>query len=131
MPGFVGRNIGFTWNGQPIAGLREKGIARAGEPINVTSDENDGVRELLANVAAESTVDISLSGVTKDEVLALAWHTGQLTGTFVITYPNGTVLSGTAFLASYNDTGPYNDATTFDATLQSSGPVDYEPSTGS
>jgi predicted secreted protein len=45
--------------------------------------------------------------------------------TATITYPDGGVLSGTFFLASYTDTGAYHDATTFQAELQSSGPVSY------
>lgn len=116
--GFPGRSIQFKWNGAAIKGIREKGITCNGEAINVTSDEDGGWRTLL-DVSAEDSVDISLSGVTKDEVLAKAYFQGQRTGTATLTYPNGRVIEGTFFLSSYAETGPYNNATTFTATLQS------------
>gem|GEM_PF-3682251 len=51
-----------------------------------------------------------------------AWFNGDRSQTAVITYPDGGVLSGTFFLA-----GAYNDATTFQAEPQSSGPVTSTP----
>ena len=55
MPGFVGRKIIFTWGGQQIDGVREKSAALNGEPIDVTADESDGWRELLAKSGLEIT----------------------------------------------------------------------------
>lgn len=118
--GFAGRAVTFTWNGQTIKGVREKGITLNGEAINVTSDEDSGWRTLL-EVSAEDSIDVSLSGVTKDDILANAYFTGQRTGTGILTYPNGRVISATFYLANYAETGPYNNATTFTATLQSTG----------
>lgn len=124
--GTLGRKIIFKWNGATIAGVREKGMACAGEPINVSDDDANGVRQLLAE-AGESTVDISLSGVLKSDVLAQAWYSGNRMGTAELTYPNGRVVSGDFFLASYNETGTYNDATTFEGALQNSGDVTFTP----
>lgn len=122
--GTLGRKIIFTWNGETIDGVREKGIACAGEPINVSDDDSDGVRELL-DEAGESTVDISLSGVLKSETLATDWMAGDRVGAVTMTYPNGRVISGDFFLASYNETGTYNDATTFEGALQNTGDVTF------
>ena len=76
----------------------------------------------------------STPGSAGDQVLRLLadklkddWFNGDRMQTATITYPDGGVLSGTFFLASYTDTGAYNDATTFQAELQSSGPVSYTP----
>lgn len=120
----VGRNISLTWNGNVIEGVREKGIAVSGEPVDVTSDENLGWATLL-DVAGQNQVTISLSGVTKERQLIQDWFDGNRTRAVVITYPNGDVISGNFFLSSYTDTGPYNDAITFDAQIVSTGQVTY------
>lgn len=125
--GFKGRDIDFEWNSAELLGVREKGISLNGDPINVTSDEDDGWQLLLADVGGEDKVEVSISGVTKSEVLKTDWFNRTRTRSVEITYPNGSVLSGTFFLASYSDTGPYNDGTTFEATLQSSGEVIFTP----
>jgi predicted secreted protein len=126
----LGRKIAFTWGGSAINGVREKGIALAGEPVDLTSDESNGWRTLLEvnapGDAGQNQVDVSISGVVKVDTLRAAWF-GDRTKTATFTYPNGASISGEFFLASYNETGSYNDATTFEASLQSSGVVTYTP----
>ena len=124
--GTLGRKVIFTWNGAPILGVREKGVACAGEPINVSDDDSDGVRYLLTE-AGERTVDISLSGVLKSETLPTDFHQNSPLRAVTLTYPNGRIISGDFFLASYSETGAYNDAITFEGSLQSSGPVSFTP----
>jgi predicted secreted protein len=126
MAGFAGRDIDFLWGGAAVLGVREKGIELNGEPINVTSDEDNGKRTLLT-VSAEDEVNLSISGVTKSNALKSDWHAGTRTKAVIITYPNGDVLSGTFFMASFSETGPYNDATTFEMALQSTGAVTFTP----
>ena len=127
MVGFIGRKIVLTWDGAAVDGVREKGIALNGEPVDVTDDVSDGWREVLAE-AGEHQVNVSLSGVTKSDALKEAWFdvTDRIK-TATITYPDGGVLSGSFFLATFSETGPYNDATTFEAEVQSSGAVTYTP----
>jgi predicted secreted protein len=134
MPSFKGRAIAFTWGDDgaspavpfQIPGVREKGISLNGEPVDVSADDSIGWRQLLT-VPAENQVDISLSGVTREDQLKTDWFADNRTKAVTITYPDGGVISGTFFLASYNETGAYNDATTFDAELQSTGAVAYTP----
>jgi len=125
MVGFIGRKIVLTWDGAAVDGVREKGIALNGEPVDVTDDVSDGWRELLAE-AGEHQVNVSLSGVTKSDTLKEAWFdvTDRIKAV-TITYPDGGVLAGNFFLATFSETGPYNDATTFEAEIQSSGAVTY------
>lgn len=118
--GFLGRNLQLTWNGNTILGVREKGVAINGEPVNVTSDEDDGWRKLLSE-PGEKMLDLSISGVTKSNVLKTDWFANNRIRAVVLTYPNGDVIAGDFFLANFTDTGPYNDATTFEAELQSTG----------
>lgn len=127
----VGRRVRLLFGGDSpadeILGVREKGVEFNGEPIDVTSDEDDGVRILLENTSAQDEVNISLSGVTKDTRLKTAWTTKQRTQTVSLAYPDGSILSGTFFLASYSEKEPYKEATTFEASLQSSGVVTWTP----
>lgn len=128
--GIPGRSIALLWGASPIKGIREKGITLNGEAINTTSDEDGGWRKLL-EVSAEDSVDIALSGITKDHILKAAYFGGGSSRTAVtsLTYPDGAVLTGTFYLANYSETGTYNDATTFSATLNSSGEVTFTPPT--
>lgn len=128
MTASAGRSIALTWNAVAVAGVREKGIAMAGEPIDVTSDEDAGWRTLLT-VAGQNEVTVTISGVTKSSVLREDWFAGTRTRALVITYPDGGELSGNFYLSAYTDTGPYNDAATFEATLVSTGAVTYDPPT--
>lgn len=121
----VGRKIELTWGGAAIPGVREKAVALNGEPIDITSDDSLGWRELLSDDPAENQVTLSISGVTKSFKLKQDWFANNRMQAVTITYPDGGVLTGNFYLASYTDTGPYNDATTFECELQSSGVVAF------
>jgi predicted secreted protein len=122
----IGRKIKLRWNGAEIPGVREKGIALNGEPVDVTADDSNGWRELLTD-PAENQVEISLSGVTKSHALKADWFAGTRTRAAEIEYDDGTKITGQFFLANHNETGVYNDTATFEATLQSTGVVTYIP----
>lgn len=126
MTGFVGRSIALTWDGATVAGVREKKKSLSGAPVDVTSDEDNGWRTLIDS-PQQNEVNISLSGITKSDALKVSWFSATRIAAVTLTYPDGGVLSGSFYLASYNETGPYNNATTFDAELQSSGEVIYTP----
>lgn len=128
MPAEYGRNVTLTWGGNPILGVREKGITINGEAVNVTSDEDNGIQMLL-DEDAETSHEISLSGVTKSTVLRAAKAAGNIQATVVITYPDGYEISGLFNLASYSEGIPYNEAITFQATLQSTGAITHTPGT--
>jgi len=116
----VGRNVLFTWNNAEVLGVRTKNVARSGPAVNITSDEDNGYQTLLA-VASENSCTVSLSGVTKSDVLAVAFSSGARTAPVSIVWPSGRTLEGTFYLQSYNEGVPYNDAITFDAELISNG----------
>lgn len=130
MAAAVGRAVTFLWGDaspqEEIQGVREKGIELAGEPIDITSDDDDGWRALLS-VPAENQVNISLSGVSKDTILRTDWFAGTRTQAATITYPDGATITGTFYLATYSETATYNEAVAFEAELQSSGVIVYTP----
>ena len=127
----IGRKVVFTWNGAAVGGVREKGIALNGEPIDITDENSNGYRELM-DESGENQIDVTLSGVTKDQVLMKAWMDGLVTPaarvkTATFTFPDGRVISGTFRLNTYSETEPYKDAVTFEAQLQSSGVFTFTP----
>lgn len=119
----AGRRIELTWGGENIRGVREKGIALNGEPIDISDDDSLGWRELLGTDAAENQVTLSISGVTKDFALKQSWFSQNRMKVATVTYPDGTTLTGNFMITTYTDTGNYNDAITFEAELQSSGVI--------
>lgn len=129
MVAVAGRQVAMTWNGTPLLGVREKGLTLNGEPINVTSDEDGGWRTLIPDVPAENQVEVKLSGVSKDDRLKTDWFNNTRTRATVFTYPNGAIVSGTFMIASFSEGIPYNNALTFEVTLQSHGVVTFTPGT--
>jgi predicted secreted protein len=130
MAAFAGRQITFRWGDESpqdtIEGVREKGVELNGEPIDITSDDDAGWRRLLT-IPAENQVNLKISGVTKSARLKRDWLNGDRYAQATITWPDGGRLTGDFFLSTYNETGAYNGATTFEASLMSSGVVTYSP----
>lgn len=125
MAATLGRKILLEWEDEEIPGVREKGININGEPVDLTSDDDNGWRT-LHDEAGQNQIDITVSGVTKSHALRADWFAGTRTKTLEITdSTNGGVIAGEFFLASYNETGTYNEAVTFEATFQSTGAVTY------
>jgi len=123
-----GRDLLIKRGTATIAGVRSKTLTANGEPIDITSDDDGGFRTLL-DMAGTNSLDLSVEGVTKDNDLRQEILVG---GSMMLTdinieYPNGDTLSGDFFLTSLEETGAYNDAITFSASLQSSGEWTYTP----
>jgi predicted secreted protein len=110
---------------QEILGVREKGLTINGDPIDTSSDEDDGWRTLLEDIAGETKVDLSISGVTKSRTLRQASLGSTRSKIATFTWPNGDTLTATFFLSSYDEKMPYKDAVTFDAKFASSGVVTF------
>lgn len=122
----VGRNLQILKALVVIASVRNKSISFAGEPIDITSDDDEGFRLLLAEEGQKS-IDMSVDGITSDAVLRGLALTGTdlLLTDINLLWPNGDTLTGDFFLSSFEESGPYKDAITFTASLQSSGPWIY------
>lgn len=124
--GYVGRDITLTMGGSSIAGLRTKGVTLNKEAIDVTNDSDAGWRTML-NKAGTSSLDLALSGVTENlDVLYSAFQVNSIYAC-VLTYPDGSTVSGDFFLASIAQTGEYSTAATYDIALNSSGIVTFTP----
>jgi len=121
-----GRELKVKKAGTVLAGVRTKTVAIAGEPIDITSDDDLGYRTMLGDAGTYS-IDLTVEGVTKDDTLRGIILTGGslLLTDITIEYPDGGEIEGDFFLAAVEDSGEYADALTFSASLQSSGPWVY------
>lgn len=119
-----------------IAGVREAGFELAGEPVDVTNNDDSGWRTLL-DAAAVSGMGINVSGVRVNDTLLSDMISGAVAASgdrlknmiFEFALESGETtpaqLSGSFYLSSYNETGSHDGETTFDATFMSSGTVTY------
>jgi hypothetical protein len=107
-------------------GVTEKAVNRIATAIDTTSDENDGERVVLDRPTVVE-YNISLQGVLKAEKLAADFASGIRKKPFVLTYPSGRTIAGTAYLQSYNETMPTADSIKWQAELLSSGHVTETP----
>lgn len=121
MAGNVGRADSIRKNNVVIAGVREKSLSWAGDPIDVTSDEDAGLRKLLEDYGQQQ-LSISLSGVFKDDTtfrdIALSSGTSGLLNDITYLFADGSSITGDVLLVGYEEGAPYNDATTFSVTLE-------------
>lgn len=128
--GIIGRAVEVRRDGTLIAGARTKNITINNEPVDITTDDSDGFRELLEE-SAERHLDISVEGLTKDyALLELSVGGGPLIEEYTVTFPALTqggdpvVISGEFRFNNFQQGAEYNDAVTFTAELQSTGGFD-------
>lgn len=135
MQGLQGRTALVRRNGTPVAGIRTKSISISGSPIDITTDDDGGVRKLM-DLPGQVDVSIQCSGVVLSEALrneALNASTSRIKptdfifGGFEGSPANTHGFSGAFFLASYSESGEHNGVVTFDATFESTGAVTYTP----
>ena len=129
----VARRLVIAQGGTPIAGVNQKSISINGEPIDITDDQSSGWRTFDSDVGRRS-VDLSIEGYAVETSSAL--RDALLSGTptllltnISITYPNGDAITGDFFLSSLEESGPENEALSFSAEMQSSGPITFTPAT--
>ena len=121
----AGRAFAVKKGATTIASVRSKSVTWNGTPIDTTNDDDNGATTYLADAFSNTTLEISVEGMTDDDVLSdLAYsatdsdkHLSDLT----LERPNGDVISGTFIMTNYVETGAYQEAVTFTATLVRSG----------
>lgn len=113
-----------------IAGLTTKGIAGANGTLDVTTDDDDGEKRLLAGKYGLGYT-ISASGIAKDDATFDAIRTAFIAGTvsnYQVVVPgstaNGTWL-GSFAITAFEETGETDGALSFNITLESAGDVTF------
>jgi predicted secreted protein len=105
-----------------LAGIRNNGVEIDNEPVDFTTNDDDGFRRLSIE-SAERQINLSIEGLVLDEEWAMDSANGtNLVKSLVIVRPTGSTISGDFRLNNYNEGAPYKEAFTFTATLQSTGP---------
>ncbi len=124
----TGRDFIFRWGGVVIPGIRAKGLTINGSAIDITNDDSLGWRTNL-DTPGERSVDFSIEGVVDDDTFISDLIGGTVQKAWEAEWENGLILSGTGNLVGTGRAHPYNDAMTFDASIQSSGEVDITAGT--
>lgn len=128
--GAASRDLIVSKNSTRLLGINSKSVAVAKEGIDITTDEDNGYR-LFLEEAGTKTLDISFSGVTKDQIMRqqIMTEQTQLLTDIEIEYPpigaqtTGDKISGSFYFNGHTENGGGSDgAIEFDGTLQSSGP---------
>lgn len=118
-------------NGTVIASVRSKGVTWSGTPIDTTNDDDDGATSYLAAVFGNTSLELTVEGLTDDDVLSdLAFATsdsGKHLSDLTLERPNGDVISGSFILTNYAENGTYQEAATFTATLVRNGIHTWTP----
>ncbi len=128
MAGANGRALQIKWDSVTLVGVRTKGWTATADLVDVTTDDDNGWRTLLATPGLKS-VEVTVGGISSDQVLISEFFNGTgetLTGELPTT--TGTI-SGTFYLSSFEQTGEHDGAVEFSATFMSSGAVAYTAGT--
>jgi len=127
--GFTGRKVLLTIGGAGSIAITTKGLSVNNEMVDVTSDTSDGWATALAEPGQRS-VELSFSGVVENLNLLMSVinNTSQIYAC-TLTYPDGSVVSGDFGFNTFSDSGDYNEKTTFEASIASSGEIVFTAGT--
>lgn len=130
---FNGRDFTFDWDSSTLVGVRTRGVTMSNEMVDVTTDDDAGWRTLLATPGVKS-VEVTISGISSDEVLIAEFFNASTTGETLqgdlpSSLANPGNFSGTYHLSSFEINGEHDGAVEFSATFMSSGAVTYTAST--
>lgn len=124
---FSGRDLIFEYpSGTKIASVRTKSLAIDSSAIDVTTDDDSGIRTLL-EAPGQHQIDISVEGLLSDKDLIEQAAVGTLfikglTIKLPFTFSSvESTIVGDFRLNNIEISGEYQDAVTFTATLQSTG----------
>ena len=131
--GAASRDLLIKKGATRLMGINSKSIDVANEPIDITTDEDNGFR-LLLEQAGTKTLDISFGGIAKDNEIRQLVMTGgsKLYSDITIEYPpigtqtSGDSISGDFWLGNLSESGGGSDgAIEFSGNLVSSGEWTY------
>jgi TP901-1 family phage major tail protein len=130
MAGANGRALTIDWDGTTLVGVRTKGYTITNDHVDVTTDDDDGWRTLLADPGLRS-VEVTAGGISSDQVLIAEMTKANIAGELLsIGLPTTTgTLAGTFVVSSFEQTGEHDGAVEFSATFMSSGVVTYTAGT--
>jgi len=132
MAGFNGRQLVIDWSATTLVGVRSRTISTTNDYVDVTTDDDTGWRTLLADPGMRS-VEVTVSGITSDEVLLAAIYAADVEKTALeVTLPTSLATAGSLqadfLISSFEQSGEHDGAYEFSATFMSTGEVTYTAS---
>ena len=126
MAGANGRALQIKWDAVTLVGVRTKGYTVTNDYVDVTTDDDNGWRTLLATPGLRS-VEVTVGGISSDQVLIAEVFKANITGEpLVVELPTTTgTLAGTFLCSSFEQSGEHDGAVEFSATFMSNGVVTY------
>lgn len=133
MAGHNSRDLTIDWDSVTLANVQSKQITVNNSYVDVTTDDDNGWRTLLADPATRG-VDVSVSGIADDEAILADIMAANVQGLTLqgdlpssLTTPGN--ISGTFLVTSFEMNGSSPDgAVEFSASFQSTGAVTYTAS---
>lgn len=117
----VGRKLVVKRGGTKIASVRTKTMTINNEAIDITDDDDSGYRTLLED-PAQKQIDLSVEGLTSDDVLIDKAANGtSLIELYTLELPSGATITGDFRFNNLEIGAEYNAAVTFTAEIQSTG----------
>lgn len=110
---------------QTVAGLRTTQLSVNGDPVNVTSKDSGGWRELLSGAGVRS-VSASGAGIFTGSASEVRIKNNALAGTiddYELAFESGEKLRGRFLVTRLDYAGDYNGERSYAMSLESSGPV--------
>ena len=125
-----GRALTIDYATTTLVGVRTKGYTVTNDYVDVTTDDDDGWRVLLADPGLRS-VEVTVGGISSDQVLLAAIMAASVaSATVTVQLPTTTgTLAGSYLISSFEQTGEHDGAVEFSATFMSSGVVTYTAGT--
>ncbi|MEA2999170.1 MAG: hypothetical protein QOK17_1003 [Sphingomonadales bacterium] len=108
-----------------VAGLRTTQMSVNGEPVNVTSKDSGGWRELLSGAGVRS-VSVAGSGIftgSAAEAQLKSNALGGLIDDYELSFESGERMRGRFLVTRLDYSGDYNGERNYSLSLESSGPV--------
>lgn len=133
MTATAGQDATLKKGGETIAGVRVSNFTRDATPIDISDRDSKAYQELMAIKVSSVVLNFNLDGVEKDRILrniALGPVSGYLMTDLIFTLADGSTLAGDFFLGNYSEGEDYKEATTFTATMTSSGMWTLTPAAG-
>lgn len=135
MAGFNGRELVIDWDSTTLVGVRSRTVSTTNDLVDVTTDDDSGWRTLLADPGLRS-VEISVSGITSDEVLLADIYAAEMAAaTLDVTLPTALStagsLSGSFLPSKFEQSAEHDGAYEFSVTFMSTGAIAYTASSGS
>lgn len=130
---YNGRQFTFDWDDTTLAGVRTRGLTVTNDYVDVTTDDDEGWRTLLADPGLRS-LEITIGGVTKDEILlaeimAANVEAKALTANLPTSLTTPGTVDGDFLISSFEQTGDHDGEVEFSVTFMSTGVITYTAST--